>query len=124
MSTVTIYTSPDCTACHAAKLRMRAGGVEFEEVDLATNPGALAYVRDDLGHRQAPVTVRIGPSGQVDHWSGFRLEKIRQLATEQHTNQARAEATADGSGTGRCPQVPVEAMHGHRAPGSITPDVA
>ncbi|CAM3769881.1 glutaredoxin domain-containing protein [Occultella aeris] len=113
MSTVTIYTSPDCTACYAAKLRMRAAGVEFEEVDLASNPGALAYVRDELGHRQAPVTVRTGPSGQVDHWSGFRLEKIRQLETECVGSRPRWPLLALLSGACQISRASVRRADGH-----------
>lgn len=124
MTAVTIYTSPDCTACYAAKLRMRRLGVDFEEVDLAADPVALAYVRDELGHQQAPVTVHINPSGQLESWSGFQMDRISHIATAQHSPAAATEPHIDGPGTGQAVEVLAMGMREHHRRRSIAPDVA
>ena len=38
MSTVEIYTSPLCGFCHAAKRLLNKKGVQFDEVNVLTNP--------------------------------------------------------------------------------------
>lgn len=124
MTAVTIYTSPDCTACYAAKLRMRRLGVDFEEVDLSADPVALAYVRDELGHQQAPVTVHINPSGQLESWSGFWMDRISQIATAQHSPAAATEPHTDGPGTGQAVEVLALGMREQHRRRSIAPDVA
>ena len=72
---ITVYTAPNCAQCWATEKALNAAGVEFERVDLATTPGAVALVLE-LGHKQAPVVV-----DQVEgvDWSGFRPDRISQL---------------------------------------------
>lgn len=71
---VTVYTKPQCVQCDATKRALSSSRVEYETVDLTEHPDALARVRA-LGYAQAPVVVT-----SEDHWSGFRLDKIKALA--------------------------------------------
>ena len=50
-------------------------GIEYEVHDLSEDPAALAEVKA-LGYLQAPVVVT-----DEDHWSGFRPDKIDELAS-------------------------------------------
>ncbi|GEO97317.1 glutaredoxin domain-containing protein [Kocuria turfanensis] len=79
MRTATLYTAPGCTDCAAAARSMDKKGLDFRAVDLAAEPGALDYVRA-LGHQRAPVTVVHNEHGtEVDHWSGYRPDKLMTL---------------------------------------------
>ncbi|KJQ99410.1 NrdH-redoxin, partial [Gordonia sihwensis] len=49
-------------------------GITYVAVDISTNDDARDYVLS-LGYLQAPVVV----AGD-DHWSGFRPDRIKQLA--------------------------------------------
>ena len=73
---VTIYTTPDCVQCDSTKRMLQRNNIEFESVDLHSDPMALEFVRG-LGYTQAPVVV-VGDR----HWSGFRMEKIKNLIAE------------------------------------------
>ena len=39
MKPVTLYTTPFCGYCHAAKRLLRDKGITFSEIDLAIDPG-------------------------------------------------------------------------------------
>ena len=49
-------------------------GIDYETVDLGDNAEALVEVKA-LGYMQAPVVIT-----DEDHWSGFRPDKIDELA--------------------------------------------
>ncbi|KTF04500.1 MULTISPECIES: glutaredoxin-like protein NrdH [Trueperella] len=72
---ITVYTKPSCVQCTATKRALKKHGLEFEEVDLLEDADALATVKA-LGYQQAPVIFAGG-----DHWSGYRPDKIKALAT-------------------------------------------
>jgi glutaredoxin len=68
--TTVIYTKPGCPYCAAAKLDLEARGLDYDEIDVYTTPGA----RDELaeltgGMNVVPVvveedgTVRIAAGG-------------------------------------------------------------
>ena len=71
---VQVYTKPRCVQCTATYRELDKHGIEYEIKEL-TEPENLAYAKS-LGHLQAPVVVT--PAG--DHWSGFRPDKIGDLA--------------------------------------------
>lgn len=73
--TVTVYTKPACVQCNATYRALDKAGVCYEVVDISENPEARDYVMA-LGHLQAPVVV----AGE-QHWSGFRPDRIRTLAS-------------------------------------------
>jgi len=58
---ITVYTKPSCVQCNAT----------YRALDSA----ALEHVKS-LGYLQAPVVVT-----DEDHWSGFRPDKIDELAS-------------------------------------------
>ncbi|MFY9262748.1 MAG: glutaredoxin-like protein NrdH [Actinomycetaceae bacterium] len=72
---ITLYTKPACVQCNATKRALVKNGLAFEEVDLMEDAEALETVKA-LGYQQAPVVFANG-----DHWSGFRPDKIKALAT-------------------------------------------
>ena len=72
---ITVYTKPSCVQCTATRRALKKHGLEFEEVDLLEDADALATVKA-LGYQQAPVIFAGG-----DHWSGYRPDKIKALAT-------------------------------------------
>lgn len=71
---VKIYTLPSCVQCDSTKRLLTKNEIPYEEVDLSKNPEALAKVRE-MGYTAAPVVV----AGE-DHWSGFRPDKLSNLA--------------------------------------------
>ena len=73
--TVTVYTKPSCVQCNATYRSLDSKGIEYEIVDLTEDADALAAVRE-LGYQQAPVVIT-----ESDHWSGFRPDKIDELAS-------------------------------------------
>lgn len=74
METVTVYSRPDCVQCNATYRALSKKGIAYETVGLSQDPDALEHIRA-LGHLRAPVII----AGQ-DHWSGFRPDKIDELA--------------------------------------------
>ena len=74
--TVTVYTKPSCVQCTATYRALNAKGIEFEIFDVSVDEKALQAVKD-LGYLQAPVVI-----ADDEHWSGFRPDKIDELATK------------------------------------------
>lgn len=72
---VTVYTKPGCVQCNATVRKLDELHIPYELVDLTTDGAALAYVRDELGHSQAPVVV-----ANADHWRGYRPDRLAALA--------------------------------------------
>lgn len=74
--TVTVYTKPSCVQCTATYRALNAKGIEFEIFDVSVDDKALQTVKD-LGYLQAPVVIV-----DDEHWSGFRPDKIDELAAK------------------------------------------
>ena len=72
--TVTLYTKPSCVPCTATYRALDSKGIEYEIFDLSVDEKALEAVKE-LGYMQAPVVIT-----DQDHWSGFRPDKISELA--------------------------------------------
>ena len=73
--TVTVYTKPSCVQCNATYRALDSKGIEYEVFDVSEDEQALAHVKE-LGYLQAPVVIT-----DEDHWSGFRPDKIDELAS-------------------------------------------
>lgn len=73
---ITVYSKPSCVQCTATYKALDKHGLDYEVVDITTDPDARDYVMA-LGHLQAPVVV----AGD-EHWSGFRPGRIDQLMKE------------------------------------------
>jgi glutaredoxin-like protein NrdH len=72
--TITVYSKPACVQCTATYRALDRKNIEYEIFDVSTDEKALEAVKA-LGYLQAPVVV----AGE-DHWSGFRPDKIDELA--------------------------------------------
>ena len=55
MKKVTIYSTPSCTYCHAAKDFFAANQVEYSEIDVATDAAARADMISKSGQMGVPV---------------------------------------------------------------------
>ncbi|EXF24944.1 glutaredoxin [Nesterenkonia sp. AN1] len=73
---VTVYTKPACVQCNATYRALDKNGVTYETVDITQDAEALERLRG-LGYMQAPVVIT-----EADHWSGFRPDKISELAVQ------------------------------------------
>lgn len=71
---ITVYTKPSCVQCTATYRALDSKGIEYNILDLSEDPTALEKVKE-LGYLQAPVVVT-----EDEHWSGFRPDKIAELA--------------------------------------------
>ena len=80
--TVTVYTKPACVQCNATYRALDKKGIAYQSVDISQDPAALERVRS-LGYMQAPVVIT-----EKDHWSGFRPDKINELALASVTSVA------------------------------------
>jgi glutaredoxin-like protein NrdH len=72
--TVTVYTKPACVQCNATYRALDKKGITYQSVDISQDADALERLKA-LGYMQAPVVVT-----DQDHWSGFRPDKIEELA--------------------------------------------
>jgi glutaredoxin-like protein NrdH len=71
---ITVYSKPSCVQCNATYRALDAKGIEYSVTDVSEDADALEHVKS-LGYMQAPVVITDG-----DHWSGFRPDKIDELA--------------------------------------------
>lgn len=76
---ITLYTKPACMQCNATKKAFDRAGLDYETVDITESDEARDYVMA-LGYVQAPVVEANG-----EHWSGFRPDRIKALASLQAT---------------------------------------
>ena len=72
---ITVYTKPACVQCNATYRALDKAGLEYNVIDITEDAEARDYVMA-LGYLQAPIVV----AGE-DHWSGFRPDKIDELAS-------------------------------------------
>ncbi|GAA2067193.1 glutaredoxin-like protein NrdH [Williamsia deligens] len=72
---ITVYTKPACVQCNATYKALDKQGLEYDVVDITEDSEARDYVMA-LGYLQAPVVVV-----DTEHWSGFRPDRIKALAT-------------------------------------------
>ena len=72
---ITVYTKPACVQCNATKKALDRAGLEYDLVDISDDEEARDYVMA-LGYVQAPVVEANG-----EHWSGFRPDRIKGLAS-------------------------------------------
>lgn len=72
--TITVFSKPSCVQCTATYRALDSKGLEYEVKDVSQDEAALAELKG-LGYLQAPVVVT-----DNGHWSGFRPDKIDQLA--------------------------------------------
>ncbi|CRK51639.1 glutaredoxin-like protein [Rhodococcus sp. RD6.2] len=72
---ITVYTKPACVQCNATYRALDKAGIEYNVIDISEDAEARDFVMA-LGYLQAPVVV----AGD-DHWSGFRPDRIKSLAT-------------------------------------------
>jgi len=64
--TVILYSKPGCPYCMTARNELIAGGVEYEEIDVTTTPGAQERLAElTLGSMMVPVIVEEDGSVQV-----------------------------------------------------------
>lgn len=73
---ITVYTTPNCVQCNSTKRYLDRHDIPYETVDLSQDEQALAMVRE-LGYSVAPVVI----AGEK-HWSGFRLDQIKNIIAE------------------------------------------
>ena len=63
---VVIYTKPGCPYCTSARNELIAEGVEYEEIDVTTTPGAQKRLAElTLGSMMVPVIVEEDGSVRV-----------------------------------------------------------
>ncbi|MEX0668557.1 MAG: glutaredoxin family protein [Candidatus Saccharimonadales bacterium] len=74
MSNVTIYTTPTCAFCHMAKSFMQEEGIEYSEVDVASDQEAARALVEKTGQMAVPV-IEVGEEFMV----GFDKDKLKEL---------------------------------------------
>lgn len=87
---VTVYSREGCVQCNATYRALDSEGIPYDVVDVTQDTAALELVKS-LGYLQAPVVI-----AGTDHWSGFRPDKIDELAAlamRERTNNQEKEST-------------------------------
>lgn len=92
MTTITLYSKERCVQCTASQRELKKSGVDFENDGDVIEIGEKTFVHDDatteanlalvkgLGYMQAPVMTVVVDGELLDHWSGFRPDKIEEHA--------------------------------------------
>jgi len=71
---ITVYTKPACVQCNVTYRALDKNGIAYQSVDISQDAEALARLKAH-GYMQGPVVVT-----DDDQWSGFRPDKIEELA--------------------------------------------
>lgn len=74
---LTVYGLPNCVQCNATTKKLKGAGRAYNYVDMSDKPEEVDFVRG-LGYSSAPC-VTVSKGGElIDHWSGFRPDKLLQ----------------------------------------------
>ncbi|GAA2238365.1 glutaredoxin-like protein NrdH [Rarobacter faecitabidus] len=96
-------SKPACAQCDASERGMARRGIRPDKRRDMSQDSAALQLAIDLGHRQAPVTiVRESDGTIIDHWSGFRPDKIMELARAAAT-QVQSNAASQNPTVGTSP---------------------
>lgn len=68
-TSVTIFSTPNCTYCKKAKEFLTANNISFEDIDVSTNSEAKAEMIEISGQMGVPV-IRIGTQDVVVGFTG------------------------------------------------------
>lgn len=71
---VTVFSKPACVQCNSTYRALDKKGIAYKTVDMSVDADALDKMKE-LGFMQAPVVMT-----DDDAWSGFRPDKIEELA--------------------------------------------
>ena len=80
---ITVYVKPNCVQCDQTKKFLDRSEIEYTTIDIDQDQEALEKVFN-MGFRSAPVVIT-----DNDAWSGFRLEKLKGLATHVQADHQR-----------------------------------
>lgn len=83
---ITVYTKPACVQCDATRRTLSRYGLPFVEIDLSLNEDVVDQLKA-AGWMRAPVVVI--PQGEA--WSGFRPDRIRDLASPKPSRATSTE---------------------------------
>jgi glutaredoxin 3 len=79
MPPITIYTTPYCPYCHAAKALLRKKGVEFQEIDVGGHLGLRAEMREKAGGRNTVPQIWIDDRHVGGYEELYALERAGKL---------------------------------------------
>jgi glutaredoxin-like protein NrdH len=88
---ITVYSKPSCVQCTATYRALDSKGLAYEIKDVSQDEAALEQLKT-LGYLQAPVVVY-----QDQHWSGFRPDKIDEVAKQARDERIRSDQQASQS---------------------------
>ena len=72
---ITVWTNPSCVQCDMTKKVMTRHGITYEEMSLQEHPLVLDTFKVQ-GFTSAPIVTT-----DTKTWSGFRIDKIKSLAS-------------------------------------------
>ena len=76
---ITVYSKPRCMDCMYTKMYLDQNKVEYENVDIEANPGALELLRH-YGWQTLPVVaIDDELSDKTKTWAGFQIDKLEEL---------------------------------------------
>lgn len=79
---VTLYSKEHCVQCTASERKLNERHVEFTHED-ATTEENLKFIKSlDPGYTRAPIVTVTENDVVIDHWSGYRPDKIDELVRE------------------------------------------
>lgn len=88
---LTVLSKAACVQCRSTSRKLEREFISHECLDLTDSANLELAV--SLGHAMAPVGVIYAADGQiVDHWSGFRPDKIDEYAARLPKQVPLAEA--------------------------------
>ncbi|MFT3971487.1 MAG: glutaredoxin-like protein NrdH [Micropruina sp.] len=85
-SAVTVYTKPDCVQCDATKRTLNKYEIPFIEINLNADSDALGRLTA-AGWMRAPIV----ETADGEMWSGFRPDRIRDLASPKPSRAPSTE---------------------------------
>lgn len=71
---IIVYSKPNCVQCNATHRALKKKNVDYTVIDVTEDHAAYQHVAS-LGYQQVPVV-----ETEHDHWSGYRPDKIAELA--------------------------------------------
>lgn len=76
---LTVYSKPRCMQCEMTKMWLSQNKIEFENVDIEANPGALELLIH-YGWQTLPVvSIDDELSDESKTWAGFQIDKLEAL---------------------------------------------